>query len=81
VFRLVLLCTIAASLGCVTLSADVTIIAAAEALFYPAGAIIELALVYMAVPYHSGVDDGVGHFRVREFDYYGGCTFKSGFLG
>jgi len=75
-----LLRTIATNLRCVTLSADVTIIVAAEALFHPAGAIIELALVDMAVPYHSGIDDGVGHFRVCEFNYYGGCTFKSGFL-
>ena len=50
VFCLVLLCTIAAKLGCVTLSADVTVIVAAEALFHPAGAVIELALVYMAIP-------------------------------
>jgi hypothetical protein len=70
VFRLVLLCTIAAYLGCATLSADVTIIVAAEALLYPAGTIIELALVYMAIPYHPGVDDGVGRFWVCKFNYY-----------
>jgi hypothetical protein len=75
-----LLCAIAAYLGCVTLSADVTIIVVAEALFHLAGTIIKLALVYVAVPYHSGVDDGVGHFWVYEFNYNRGCTFKSGFL-
>ncbi len=58
-----------------------TIIIAAEALFHPAGMIIELALVYVAVPYYSGVDNGIGHFWVYEFKYYGGCSFKSGFLG
>jgi hypothetical protein len=65
-----LLCTIAAYLGCVALSADVTVIVAAEALFYPAGTIIELALVYMAISYHTSVNDGIGHFRVCEFDHY-----------
>jgi hypothetical protein len=81
VFRLVLLRTIAACLGCVTLSADVAIIIATEALFYPAGAVVELALVYMAVPYYSGVDDGIGHFWICKFEYNGGCTFERRFLG
>ena len=70
VFCLVLLSIIAACLGCVTLSADVTVVIAAEALFHPAGAIVELALVYMAVPYHPSVDNGIGHFRVGEFNDY-----------
>jgi hypothetical protein len=68
-------------LGCVALSADVTVIIASEALLHSAGAIVELALVYLAVPYHSGVDDGVGHFQVCEFKYYRGCTFEGGFFG
>ena len=62
VFCLVLLYTIATYLGCATLSANVTIIVAVEALFYPIGMIIELALVNMAILHHSSVNDSVSHF-------------------
>jgi hypothetical protein len=64
-----LLCTIAANLGCVTLSADVTIIVAPEALLYSAGAVLELALMYLAFPGHSRIDDGVSHFWVCEYNH------------
>ena len=70
VSRLVLLRTIAAKLGCVALSADVTVVVAAEALFHPAGAVIELALVYVAIQCHSSVDDGIGYFWVCKFNNY-----------
>ena len=66
---LVLLSTIAACLGCATLSADVTVMVAPKALFYPAGAVVKLTLVNFAVPYHSGIDDGVGHFWVFKLDH------------
>lgn len=73
--------TVATCLGFVALSADVAVFIASEALLDSAGAVVELALVYLAVPNHSGVDDGVGHFRVSEFEYYRRCTFEVGFLG
>ena len=81
VLRLVLLCTIAANLGCVALSSDVAVVVAAEALFHSAGAVVELALMYLAIPCHSGVDDGIGHFWVCEFNDNRGCSLESGFLG
>jgi len=57
-----LLRTIAACLGCATLSADVTVVVAPEALFDPAGAVVELALVYVAVLYYSSIDSSVSLF-------------------
>lgn len=65
---LVLLSAIAAYLGCATLSADVAVMVAPKALFHPAGAVIKLTLVDLAIPYHSGIDDGVGHFRIFKLD-------------
>lgn len=62
VFRLILLCTIAANLGCVILSADVTIIVAPEVLLYSIGAVVELVLIYLAFPGISRIDDSVSHF-------------------
>jgi hypothetical protein len=70
VFCLMLLSTIAAYLRCITLSADVAIIVAAEALLYSAGAVIELAEVDLSVPYHSSIDNGIGHFWICEFYHY-----------
>ena len=68
VFRLVLLCAIAANLGCVTLSADVAVVVTAEALLHSAGAVVKLALMYLAIPNQSGVNSGVGHFRLCKFN-------------
>lgn len=81
VFRLMLPRAIAANLGCVTLSADVAIVVAPEALLHSASAVIELALMYLALPCHSSIDDGIGHFWICELNYNRGCPFKSGFLG
>lgn len=75
-----LLYAIAVRLGCVVLSADVTVVVALEALLYPAGAVVELALVYLPILCHSSVDDSVGYFGVCEFNDDRGCAFKSGFL-
>lgn len=81
VFRLVLLCVIAANLGCVILSSDITVIVVAEALLHSIGAVIELALVYLAILCHPRVDCGISHFWVYEFNDNRGCSFKSSFLG
>jgi hypothetical protein len=62
VLCLVRLGAIVASLRCVTLSANVAIVLAAEALHHFAGAVVELALAYLALLRHAGVDDGVGRF-------------------
>ena len=81
VFGFVQLRTIATCLGCVTLSADVLIMTATEALFYPAGAVVKLALVYLAFPYHTGINDGVGHFWSGKFDDDGRRPFERAFSG
>lgn len=51
VFRLMSLGIIATYLGQVALSANVTVIIAPEALLDPVGAVVELTLVYLVVPY------------------------------
>ena len=60
VLRLMRLCTIAANLRCVALSGDVAVVVAAEALHHSARAVVEFALVYLAFPCHSSVDDSIG---------------------
>ncbi|KAF2452710.1 hypothetical protein BDY21DRAFT_355738, partial [Lineolata rhizophorae] len=72
---------IAAYLRGAALSADVAVVVAAEALLHSAGAVVELALVDLAVPCHSSVDDSVGCFWVCEFDDYRRCAFEAGLLG
>jgi hypothetical protein len=57
VFCLVLLSTIAAYLGCVTLSADVTVVVAAEALFHSAGAVVGLALAISGSANSTTIED------------------------
>jgi hypothetical protein len=47
----------------------VTIIIIIKVLLNSAGAVIELAHIYLSVPRHPCVDDGVGHFWVYEFHY------------
>ena len=73
--------TVAACLGCVALSANVTVTIAPEALFDPAGAVVELPLVNLAVPYHSGIDNSISHFWIYKFKHNGGCVFMREFLG
>ena len=80
VFGLILLGTIATNLGYVILSADVTVIVAAEILLDSTGAIIELALIDMPVPGHFCVDNGIGCFWICELDNDRGCTLKYSFL-
>ena len=66
-----LLRKIAARLGNVAFSADVAIVIAARALFHPAGAVVQLTLVNLSLPCHPGIDDGVGHFRIRKLHHDG----------
>jgi hypothetical protein len=54
---------------------------AAEALFHPAGAVIELTLMYLAFPYYTGINDGVCHLWGGKFDDDRRCTFKGAFSG
>jgi hypothetical protein len=56
------------------------VIIAAEALFYSADTVVELALIYIAIPHHSSVDDRISRFGVYEFNDYRGYTLKSSFL-
>jgi hypothetical protein len=46
----------------------------------PAGSIVELALVYLAFPCHTGIYRGISHSGVCEFDDYRGRPFKRSFL-
>jgi hypothetical protein len=80
VFCLILVRIVATCLGFIALSADVAVFIALEVLLDSAGVVIELALMYLAVPDHSGVDNSVGHLRVGEFKYYRRYIFKVGFL-
>lgn len=81
VLCLVRLRAIATDLGGVTLSGDVAVVVATEALHHSAGAVIEFALVYLAFPRHSSVYDSVGRLWVCELHYNRGCSFECSFLG
>ena len=72
---------IAANLGCVILSANITIIVAAEALLDPTGAIVELALIDITVLRHSYIDNSISCFWICEFNNDRGYLFESGFPG
>jgi cytochrome c biogenesis factor len=80
IFYLVLLYIIAVNLGCVILNTDIIVIVITEILFYFAGAIIKLVLIYIAISYHSNINNSIGHFRICEFDNYWGYAFENGFL-
>ena len=62
VLYLMRLRTISADLGCITLTSDVAVVVAAEALYYPIGAVIEFALVYLAFLCYTRVYNSVGRF-------------------
>ena len=66
---------VAAFLGSTTLSTDVTIVIASEALLDSAGAVVELTIMDQAFPQEASVYDCVGHFGLCEFDHYGGVPF------
>jgi hypothetical protein len=80
VFRLVLLGVIVIDLGRAILGVDMTIVIIAEVLFDSIDAVVKLTLVHLTILYYSDVDNDVGHFRFREFNYYGECPFKVSFL-
>ena len=73
--------TIAATLGYVALSADMAVVVAAEALYHSAGAVVELALVYLALLCQSCINDSIGYLWVCEFYNNRRCMFEHGFLG
>ena len=60
--------TIVACLGSITLSANVTVMVAPEALFHPVGTVVELALMHLAFLHYPRVNNGIGGFRGRKFD-------------
>lgn len=61
VFCLVLLRIIGANLRRVTLSTDVAIVVATEALLHSARTVVELALMYLALLCYSGIDYGISY--------------------
>lgn len=73
--------TIAAKLGRLTLSAGVAIVVVTEALFHSVCAVVELALMHLALPCHSGIDYGIGPLWVCELNNNRGRPLESGFLG
>jgi hypothetical protein len=44
------------------LSADVVVMVAPEALFYPAGTVVELILVDLALLDYPSINDGISYF-------------------
>lgn len=79
-FRLMLLRVIAANLGRVILSADVAVIIVTKALLHSACAVVELALMYLALLCYSGIDYGISRLRLCELYNDRGRPFKNGFL-
>ena len=73
--------TIATCLGCVTLSADVLVIVTTEALFHPAGTVVELTLADVALPCHARIDQGVSHLWCGKFYDDRGCPLKRALSG
>lgn len=80
VSRLMSLGIIAACLRGAALSADIAIIVAVEVLLHSTGLVIELVLVYVTIPCHSCIYDGIGYFWVRKFNYYRRYLFEGGFF-
>jgi hypothetical protein len=66
VFCLVLLRVVAANLGRVILSANITIVVVVEALLYPVGAVVELVLVNLAILNPASVDNSISHLGFYE---------------
>jgi hypothetical protein len=68
-------CAVAAFLGSTTLSTDVTVVIALEALLDSARAVVELTVMDQAFPQEASIYDRVGHFGLCEFDHYGRVPF------
>lgn len=68
VFYLILLRTVAANLGYVILSANMAIVVVTEALLHSVCVVIELALMYLALPCYSGIDYSISYLWVCELN-------------